>query len=76
MTPDTLFRAAIMSNTERCDFVDTGIFNEIIKGYLVCAMGFADFTPKEVKKALHGMHIALDEFSAEQAQRIYQQFNT
>lgn len=74
MMPEIFFRAATMSETERQEFVDTGAFNEIIRGYLVCAMGYADFAPKDVKRALGGLHIALDEFTAAEAQQMYRNF--
>lgn len=75
MTPETLFFAATLSEDERNNLMDTGIFNDAIRGYLVCAMGYADFSPKEVKRALGGLHIALDDFSAAEASQMYRQFS-
>lgn len=54
--------------------MDSGVYNEAIKGYLIEAMRNADFTSDDICKALQGLRWALDEMTARDAFDSYRNF--
>lgn len=55
--------------------MNTGILNEAIKGYVITACKNAEITDREqIKKLLCGLNWALDEKTADEAEKIYLKF--
>lgn len=52
---------------------DTSAFNSIVKGYLIAAMGNAELTDEQRSDIQNGLRFALDEMSAGDARRKYEQ---
>lgn len=74
MTPIELSQILSMTAAERELIMDTGIYNESIKGYLVAAMQAAEFSREEISKALRGLNFALDDLTACDAADVYWKF--
>ena len=52
---------------------DMGYYNDVMKGYLIAGMRIAGFTESEIGKAVRGMRTAMDEKTAEEAERVYRE---
>ncbi len=61
-------------NTTDLSELDSGYYNEAIKGYLIKAMQNVDFEREDIKKVLNGIAWALSENTADEATKIYQEF--
>lgn len=55
------------------EIIDTGLFNEIIKGYLVIALQGTGKERDEIIEALDALEAAFDNTDAEQARRAYRE---
>lgn len=49
------------------EIIDTGAFNEIIRGYLVIALQDTGKQPADIAKALEALEAAFDQADAEEA---------
>lgn len=65
-----------MTKDERMHICDMGFYNDVIRGYLVQAMKFADanFTKADIESAPRGLNEAFDTTSAAEAETIYMKF--
>lgn len=50
---------------------DMGYDNDVMKGYLIDGMRMMGFSESEIRKAVLGMRKAMDEKTAEEAERVY-----
>lgn len=50
---------------------DMGYYNDAMKGYLIAGMRRMGFTDSEIRKAILGMRVAIDEKTAKEAERVY-----
>ena len=50
---------------------DMGYYNDVMKGYLIVGMRKMGFTESEIRKAILGMRAAMDEKTAEEAEKVY-----
>ena len=50
---------------------DMGYYNDVMKGYLITGMRMMGFSESEIRKAVLGMRKAMDEKTAEEAERVY-----
>lgn len=50
---------------------DMGYYNDAMKGYMICGMRKMGFTESEIRKAVLGMRAAMDEKTAEEAEKVY-----
>lgn len=57
----------------RYKLCDMGYYNDAMKGYVIIAMREAGFREKNIGKVVRGMRTALDEKTAEEAERIYRE---
>lgn len=57
----------------RYKLCDMGYYNDAMKGYVMIAMREAGFDERDVLKVVLGMRTALDEKTAEEAERIYRE---
>lgn len=55
--------------------MDSGVYNDAIKGSLIEAMRNVDFSREDILKALNGLRWALDEMTASDAFENYRKFN-
>lgn len=53
------------------DVIDSGMYNSVIKGYMIAALEDAGFTSDEIKKACRGLNGAFDEITAKEAETVY-----
>lgn len=53
---------------------DTGVYNGVIRGYLIAAMQNAGFEHEKISNALKGLEIAFDEKTAAEAAEIDRKF--
>lgn len=69
-------KLSALSEEERFGFVDMGFANDVIRGYLIEAMKFADadFTREDIESALNGLKWSFDSTTAEEAAAVWQQF--
>lgn len=68
---DPFFRLVLMSEQAINSIVDTGFFNEIIKGYLVAAMKNMDFERSLIQKTAVTLDDIFDEMDADAARKAY-----
>lgn len=54
------------------DIMDTGAFNEIVKGYLVMAMQATGSSHEEIQQTLSALEYAFDDADADKARQAYQ----
>ena len=67
-----LLSAAIAVPEEvRYTLCDMGYYNDVMKGYLIVGMRNAGFSESDIRKAILGMRNALEEKTAEEAERVY-----
>lgn len=69
--PELLFEYAGKTEQELNAIIDTGVFNEIIKGYLVIALQDIDKPRAEILEALSALEAAFDDADAECARNTY-----
>ena len=50
---------------------DMGYYNDAMKGYMIVGMKAAGFSESEIRRAILGMRRALDEKTAEEAEKVY-----
>lgn len=53
-----------LTKGERMYLFDMGVYNDIVKGYLILAMRHSNFTEADIKRALDGIDWALSELPA------------
>lgn len=63
----------VKPEAELNEYIDTGMFNEIIKGYLVLALQNIGQPKKDILSALNAMESAFDDADAEQARQAYKE---
>lgn len=68
---DLISAAASVPEEIRYKLCDMGYYNDAMKGYLIAGMRKMGFTDSEIRKAVLGMRAALDEKTAEEAERVY-----
>lgn len=55
----------------RYKLCDMGYYNDAMKGYMIAGMRKMGFTETEIRKAILGMRAAMDEKTAEEAEKVY-----
>lgn len=50
---------------------DMGYYNDVMKGYMIAGMKKMGFSESEIRKAVLGMRAAMDEKTAEEAEKVY-----
>jgi hypothetical protein len=50
---------------------DMGYYNDAMKGYMIAGMRVMGFSESEIRRAVLGMRRAMDEKTAEEAERVY-----
>lgn len=70
-TGDLVFRLAFTPEPEIDSIMDTGVFNEIVKGYLVIAMREANIEQKKIQKAIYALDDAFNFTDAAAARKAY-----
>lgn len=68
---ELMLRAVEVPEEVRYKLCDMGYYNDAMKGYLIKGMRNAGFSESEILKAVLGMRSALDELTAEEAERVY-----
>lgn len=67
-----LMAAAVSVPKEvRYKLCDMGYYNDVTKGYMMAGMRKMGFTESEIRRAILGMRAAMDEMTAEEAERVY-----
>lgn len=59
-----------MTQEERLHVCDMGYYNGVIAGYMKRAMENAGFSPTDIQKAMTGLHYALDDLTAAEAENL------
>lgn len=70
---DQLISLMQKSESELNEIVDTGMFNEVIKGYLVLALQETTKTYEEIMGALIALDHVFDDVDAAQARKAYRE---
>ena len=68
---DLMVLAMRVPKEVRYELCDMGYYNDAMKGYMIHGMRKMGFTESDIRKAILGMRVALDEKTAEEAERIY-----
>lgn len=68
---EMMVAAAMVPKEVRVKLCDMGYYNDVMKGYLIVGMRNAGFTESEIGKAVRGMRAAMDEKTAEEAEKVY-----
>ncbi len=68
---ELMSRALEVSPELRYKLCDMGYYNDAMKGYLIAGMRKMGFSESEIRKAILGMRAAMDEKTAEEAERVY-----
>lgn len=55
----------------RYKLCDMGYYNDAMKGYMIAGMRKMGFSESEIRKAVLGMRSAMDELTAEEAEKVY-----
>lgn len=55
----------------RYKLCDMGYYNDAMKGYMIAGMRIMGFSESEIRRAVLGMRKAMDEKTAEEAERVY-----
>lgn len=55
----------------RYELCDMGYYNDAMKGYMIAGMRRMGFTESEIRKVVLGMRAAMDEKTAEEAEKVY-----
>lgn len=63
--------AAAVPEEVRYRLCDIGYYNDAMKGYMIEGMRIMGFSDADIRKAVLGMRRAMDEKTAEEAERIY-----
>lgn len=64
----------ILTEAQRHALCDMGYFNTTIYGYMVEALEIAGFSREDIRKAIGGMRMALDETTAAEAEEAFRTF--
>lgn len=64
----------ILTEAQRHAICDMGYFNTTIYGYMVEALEIAGFSREDIRKAIGGMRMALDETTAAEAEEVFRTF--
>lgn len=64
----------ILTEAQRLALCDMGYFNTTIYGYMVEALEIAGFNREDIRKAIGGMRMALDEMTAAEAEEAFRKF--
>lgn len=67
-------KARALTHEERMHICDMGFYNDVIRGYLIEAMKFAEFNREDITKALDGLKWSFDRTTAAEAEDIYKKF--
>lgn len=69
-------KAHALTHEERMHICDMGFYNDVIKGYLINAMKYADtdFTKEDIESALRGLEWSFDSIAADEAADVYLKF--
>ncbi len=60
---------------EQINFLmDGGWYNDAMRGYIITAARYADFSDKEIKRLLNGFRIALNDKNKEEAEKVSKNF--
>lgn len=73
---DDFFRLALMPEQTLNSIIDSGAFNEVIKGYLVAAMQTMDFDRTSIQKTVNTLDYIFDEVDADAARKDYRKLWT
>lgn len=68
---ELMLQASEVPKEVRVKLCDMGYYNDAMKGYLITGMRKMGFTEAEIRKAILGMRAAMDEKTAEEAERVY-----
>lgn len=68
---DDFFRLVLMPEQTLNSIIDSGAFNEVIKGYLVAAMQTMDFDCTSIQKTVNTLDYIFDEVDADAARKSY-----
>ena len=63
--------ASSLSKEQIAFLCDGGWYNNTIRGYLIKAAEYADFTDEQISVLLEGLNIALDNYDKEAAEKVY-----
>lgn len=63
-----------VSGMDYMRIMDSGMYNDVIKGYLIEAMRNVDFSRQDIERALDGLRWAFDELCACDAFENYRKF--
>lgn len=63
-----------LTEAQRHVLCDMGYFNTTIYGYMVEALEIAGFSREDIRKAIGGMRMALDEMTAAEAEEAFRTF--
>lgn len=66
-------RAAAVAVPEEVRYMlcDMGYYNDAMKGYMIAGMRIMGFSEADIRKAVLGMRKAMDEKTAEEAEKVY-----
>lgn len=68
---ELMSQAAAVPKDVRTKLCDMGYYNDAMKGYMIAGMRRMGFSESEIRKAVLGMRAAMDELTAEEAERVY-----
>lgn len=72
-TGDLVFRLAFTPEAEINSIMDTGMFNEIVKGYLVTALQTTGADHDNIRKVVNTLDAIFDDTDAAQARKAYRE---
>ena len=64
-------QAMLVPKEVRYKLCDMGYYNDAMKGYLITGMRMMGFSESDIRKAVLGMRKAMDEKTAEEAEKVY-----
>ena len=68
---ELMAKAIAVPEDVRYKLCDMGYYNDAMKGYMIAGMRKMGFTEREIRRAILGMRGAMDELTAEEAERVY-----
>ena len=68
---ELMSQAAGVPKEVRYKLCDMGYYNDAMKGYMIVGMRRMGFTESDIRKAVLGMRKAMDEKTAEEAEKVY-----
>ena len=67
-------KTMILTEAQCHALCDRGYFNTTIYGYMIEALEIAGFSREDIRKAIGGMRMALDEMTAAEAEEAFRAF--